>query len=248
MRSAVPRLPEATGETNGITGNFSNRIRLVTLGESTVAGVGVANHQEGFSGQLAFFLSELSESTVYWQVLAKSGYSAKEVAEELAPHLPETEIDVIVIGLGGNDTFRIHSPRRWQKDLFALIKNVRKKQSTAQIVIANMPPIGQFPAFTPLMQFFLGSLVNLHGMAAKNLAAKLDGVFYIDQPIKFEDWVTRTDKAKTADDFFSDGVHPSPLTYSLWGKEVAEFIVSKQLLGANNITYSRRNLTFIGSE
>jgi lysophospholipase L1-like esterase len=32
-------------------------------------------------------------------------------------------------------------------------------------------------------------------------------------------------------DFFSDGVHPAPITYQIWAEEVADFIQKKAILG-----------------
>ncbi len=64
IRESVPRLPEARGAKLGACGNYKDTISLVTLGESTIAGVGVENHTEGITGQIAVTLSESTQKSV----------------------------------------------------------------------------------------------------------------------------------------------------------------------------------------
>jgi lysophospholipase L1-like esterase len=35
---------------------------------------------------------------------------------------------------------------------------------------------------------------------------------------------------KVVDDFYSDGVHPSELTYKFWAQEIYNFTIQKQLI------------------
>jgi len=51
-RARVRRLPEAPGS-SGQTSAGSDPLLLVTVGESTVAGVGLSHHREGFTGWIA---------------------------------------------------------------------------------------------------------------------------------------------------------------------------------------------------
>ena len=87
IRANVPRLPEATGieglcESNGNTGNPLN---VIFIGESTIAGVGVRTHKEGFAGTFAAEISQLFNLNVKWKVYARSGYTAKKVDAEIIP-------------------------------------------------------------------------------------------------------------------------------------------------------------------
>jgi lysophospholipase L1-like esterase len=225
VRASVPELPEASENLIGkIVGN-SETIQLLTIGESTIAGVGVTDHTDGITGGIAKTLRDLSGKTVNWQVLACNGYTAELVNMKLVPQIPEHKIDIIVIGLGGNDTFQFNSPLIFRKHLRVAIKNMKKQQPTAKIILANMPPIGEFPAFPWVFQRILGSLVSLHGVIIRTLPKEFNNVFYMDNKIRFADWIKRTDDDLTVQDFFSDGVHPSSMTYGLWGKEIGKFIM-----------------------
>ncbi|MBV6644814.1 MAG: hypothetical protein KI790_05170 [Cyclobacteriaceae bacterium] len=117
IRAGVPSLPEASGPT-GIchcAGKRSGRdISLLTIGESTIAGVGVTTHEVGFTGTLATELSNALTTDVRWRVYARSGYTAKKVREKIVPQIVEDTADLIVIGLGANDAFKLNRPSRWR--------------------------------------------------------------------------------------------------------------------------------------
>lgn len=219
VKNTIPDLPEAIGTKGQVIGN-EKFINLLTIGESTFAGVGVRTHEEGVTGQLAKFLSEKTNCSVNWEVLAQSGYSAKKVLTELVPKIPQIPFDIIVIGLGGNDTFELNRPMRWQQDLIDIISQIQKIQPQSSIVIATLPPVGSFPAFPFPLNVVLGGLERLHSWAVKPIPAMFKNVYFDDK--RFE--VTEPEI------MFSDGVHPSGYTYSLWGKQLAEFIVENKLI------------------
>jgi lysophospholipase L1-like esterase len=219
VKNSIPDLPEAIGTKGQVISN-EHFINILAIGESTFAGVGVRTHQEGVTGQLAKFLSEKTNFSVNWEVLAQSGYSAKKVLTELVPKIPKIPFDIIVIGLGGNDTFELNRPMRWQQDLIDIISQIQKIQPESSIVIATLPPVGSFPAFPFPLNAVLGGLERLHSWAVKPIPAMFKNVYFDDK--RFE--VTEPEI------MFSDGVHPSGYTYSLWGKQLAEFIVENKLI------------------
>ena len=97
IKASVPDLPEARG-TEGVYNSEHSSLKplqLLTIGESTIAGVGVATHEEGFTGTLAKELSQLFQETVNWKVYAKSGYTAKKVTQTIIPEITEKDADLI---------------------------------------------------------------------------------------------------------------------------------------------------------
>ena len=232
IRTAVPDLPEAKG-TAGRCTNLASRgkaLKLLTIGESTIAGVGVETHEEGFSGTFGRELSKLLNVDVEWKVFAKSGYTACKIAEILIPKIKEKEIDLIVIGLGANDAFTLNSPHRWKKDVNHLINRLRNMFPLAPIVFCNMPPIKEFPAFTPLMKFTIGNLVEILGKTLEDLVRSHQNVFYSNEVITIEGWIDRVEVQTEEAAFFSDGVHPSQLTYQTWAKDLAGVIIRNQII------------------
>jgi lysophospholipase L1-like esterase len=235
IRKSVPALPEASG-TSGIATliGASKTIHMITIGESTIAGVGVKTHEEGFSGSLARELGSLIHANVSWKVYAKSGYTASKVREKIIPEIKESRVDLIVIGLGGNDAFTLNTPKRWKRNIDELIQELEIKFPKAVIFFCNMPPIKEFPAFTTIIKFTIGNLVEILGQELALTIQKFDHVYYASDIITIAGWIEKEKQNLKKQDFFSDGVHPSPLTYQTWAKEIASLVVYKSNI--NRIT------------
>jgi lysophospholipase L1-like esterase len=227
VRKSVPELPEASENKIGEIKGIGSEIRLLAIGESAFAGVGVTDHKDGIIGGIAQKMHNSTQKTVSWQVLARNGYTAERANLKLVPKIPEPAFDYVIIGLGGNDTFHFNSPLTFKKNMIALITNVQKKQPKATIIIANMPPVRDFVAFPWILRQILGNLIDLHGSVIRNIPQKFNKVFYFDEKIIMKEWIIKTGGKIKPSDFFSDGVHPSALTYGMWGKELGAFIIGK---------------------
>ncbi|MGB3179861.1 MAG: hypothetical protein WBB45_00620 [Cyclobacteriaceae bacterium] len=84
-----------------------------------------------------------------------------------------------------------------------------------------MPSIKEFPAFTPLIRFTIGNLVEILGEALEEVVGDYPNVYYSSEKITLKTWIDRFDLNTEQEAFFSDGVHPSKLTYQTWAKDVA---------------------------
>ncbi len=232
IRARVPKLPEASGLTGsaGFSLDGKRPLRLVALGESTVAGVGVETHEEGFTGSLARALSAGLKAKVEWKVVARSGYTAKRVREKLVSKIEDDAVDLIVIGLGGNDAFTLNRPSAWRRDVRALIRDLRVRYPESVIVFCNMPPIKIFPAFTPLIKFTIGNLVEILGDELAKEVQSEPRVYYFGERITLEAWMDKFQLDTSPASFFSDGVHPSKLTYETWGRDIAQNILSSEAI------------------
>ncbi|MBV6644815.1 MAG: hypothetical protein KI790_05175 [Cyclobacteriaceae bacterium] len=91
-----------------------------------------------------------------------------------------------------------------------------------------MPPIKEFPAFTPLIKFTIGNLVEILGTELHGAAKHLPKVFYNHDVITLENWMNDIGIEASRADFFSDGVHPSELTYQIWAKDMANWIINEK--------------------
>lgn len=215
VRRKVGRLPDAKGEIVGQCGNFEKTLNLLAIGESTVAGVGARTHTEALAGQLAKFLSLAVEKTVRWHVLGESGITARETLQRLMPQLPDAQMDLIVVALGGNDAFKVNSPNRWRREMTKILATLKRKYPNAVILMANSPRVVDFPVLPQPLKFVLWRVSRLQHEVGKILAAADEKVFYFDE-------------AETVDErFFSDGVHPSEYGYALWSEAMIKFLLKK---------------------
>lgn len=226
IRKETPRLPEAKNPKGYIKNSSEKTLKILAIGESTIAGVGVDFHENGFIGALAKEISDKKGVSVLWRVYAKSGYTAKLVRQRLIPKIEETNADAIVIGLGGNDAFKLNSPDLWMLQINQLIKVLKRKFPKTPIYFTNMPPIKEFPAFTKTIKFVIGNLVEILGKRLHRRVRKKSNVHYNNEVIALNTWKDKFKIEGNVSTFFSDGVHPSKLSYQVWGKDMGQFIIN----------------------
>ena len=225
IKRSVPSLPEAA-DLEGVAGESnSQKLSILAVGESTIAGVGVKSNHDGFASAFAGELSTHLETQVKWKVYAKSGYNVARVDQEIIPQITETDIDLIVVGIGGNDAFELNTPKQWKKGAVSLINNIRQKFPDTPIVFGNMPPIKEFPAFTPLIRFVIGNLGQIFGEELVKIVDRQENVYFYSRIVELKDWGKRLGVNANPNDYFSDGVHPSSLTYKVWAKDIVNYIL-----------------------
>jgi lysophospholipase L1-like esterase len=109
-----------------------------------------------------------------------------------------------------------------------LIGAVREKFPHTPIVFTNMPPIKEFPAFTSLIKFTIGNLVELFGDEVEEEVKTYPNVHYYADRITIAGWSKRLNVKAERGDFFSDGVHPSKLTYQTWARDLGRWMVEEK--------------------
>ncbi len=226
VKKSIPDLPEAH---LNITGTLpgKNPIRNALLvGESSIAGVGITDHAEGIPGEFAKTLKERDGKGLRWHVVAKSGYKAVDVAEHLLPICPSSKFDFTILGLGGNDTFQMTAPWKWRSHMMNVIQQLRLKYPDSCLIVCAMPPIADFAAFPLTLKWFLGGHVNLLRKTIDDIPQKFTNTYYLHEKVKIKNWLAESNSLVPSD-FFSDGVHPSKLTYQIIGREVAYKIMNK---------------------
>ncbi len=214
-RWKVGRLPDAGGENSGFVGEGSETLKLLAIGESTVAGIGAETHADALTGQFGKHLGKRLEKRVEWHAYGVSGITIRRAIEELLPTIPETDFDFIVIAVGANDVFKLSSPEVFRRDLSELLGLLRKRNSGAKMFLANVPMVRDFRALPNPLRYILSRLAKLHHFNAQDLIATMENVYYFDD-------VNRVD-----DDFFSDGIHPSAKGYDLWSEAMVEWFLGK---------------------
>jgi len=148
IRKKVPKLSEAREPQGFVNNNFNETINIISIGESTIAGVGVDFHKNGFTGALSETLSTILKRNIQWKVYAKSGYTVKQVCSKIIPKIKESSYDMIVIGMGGNDAFTLNSPKKWISDINHLVNLLQKKYPKTPIFFHKHAPHKRVPCFS----------------------------------------------------------------------------------------------------
>ncbi len=206
VRHVTPRLPEAQGERSGIHGD-GFPLRLLILGDSAAAGVGVSTQSQALSGQLVSALS--AGFRVSWKLVAQTGYKTNDVLETLETLAPEP-YDVVVTSIGVNDVTHGTGFRKWINQQGRIVELLQSKFQSRHIMLSSIPPMHLFPALPQPLRWYLGARAGQLNRALKDFA---DGsetcVFvFIDFPLA---------EANMA----SDGFHPGAPAYALWARQIA---------------------------
>lgn len=216
VRRKVGVLPDAAGDRYGKTGNFSESVKMLVIGESTVAGLGARTHETALAGQFAKCLSAKLGKTIEWHVIGKNGVTAQRTIEQLVPLIPDGEtFDYVLLGVGGNDVLKLSSPRKWRRDATRLIQIMREKYPDSVIFMTNAPAVHLSPVLPHPLKFILGELSAMHDKNSREFLPQIERVYYFHRP----DDIT--------EGFFADGIHPSEKGYADWSQRMIEFFEQK---------------------
>lgn len=216
VRRKIGLLPDAQGEKRGISGKGDEIVKMLVIGESTVAGLGARTHEAALAGQFAHFLSAKIGKKIEWLVIGKNGVTAKRTIELLVPQIPSGEkFDYIMLGVGGNDVLKLSSPRKWRRDALELLAIMRETFPKAVFFMTNAPAVHLSPVLPQPLKFILGNLSALHDKNSQEFMAQMEKVHYFHRP----DEVT--------EGFFADGIHPSEKGYTDWSRRMIDFFTEK---------------------
>ena len=214
MRRAI-NLPEPHGPRTGVTGS-GPPLRLLIVGDSSAASVGVTRQEDGLSGRIAARLA--NHVQLHWQLEARTGDTTGETlarvkAADLAP------CDIAVTGLGVNDVTHRVSKRRFLRNTLALHDELRRR-GARRIYVSAFPPVGRFPLLPPLLRGVLAQEAEEYDAALAEIIADTPDLVRIT-PGAFE---------IDAEHMSSDGFHPGALVYDIWGGRVAVAVLKDRHL------------------
>lgn len=213
VRRTTPRLAEAAGRFGAceVPGGQA-AWRLLVLGESTAAGVGVSDHRDGLAGRLAEEMAYRSGRPVQWEVSARSGATASVALRTLLPDDAEL-YDVVLVALGVNDTLRLQGRKRWRRDMTQLVSSLmRTDLASTCVLLAGVPDLGAFPALPRPLRTLLGWHARALDGELHRLAASWRGVLHAPAPIL------------TGAVFADDGFHPNADAYARWARHLADLL------------------------
>lgn len=216
LRRTALRLPEAAGPRSGVEGcaALSPPLRILVIGDSSAAGVGVDEQAEALAQPVARLLATRTGRPVAWQLVAKSGVNTSE-ARVLLSHAELGPADFLVTALGTNDVTSQRAPARFLEDYARLIEDMRRRTGAVGLVVTGLPPLRILPAAPHPLRWYLG-----------RYAARLDGLL--------EAWVGLDSTARYVSlewaakpkEMARDRFHPGHGQYRFWAELVAERIMA----------------------
>lgn len=206
VRRVTPKLPEAAGKRFGETGTGTS-LRLLIIGDSAAAGVGVATQDDALVGQTVKRLQD--RFRVIWKLEAQTGATTRSTIARLKAAKPEA-FDAVAISLGVNEVTCGRRVSTWLVELDELAGLLRARFGVQLLLWSGVPSMREFPALPQPLRWYLGARAALLDRVLRKWAQTQPDCEFIAAPAGGYG-------AMMAE----DGFHPGPKVYELWGAEVA---------------------------
>jgi len=220
-RRRTLRLPEAAGPREGRCGQ-GPPLRLLLLGDSSAAGVGVVHQRDALAAQLAEVLAQAAGRSVAWQLVARSGLSSAQAVALMRQATPQIA-DVAVVVLGVNDVVEQVSVMRALAARQALAEELLGRHGVRHVAFSSVPPMGDFPALPQPLRRVMGADAARHDRAlqrwAEARAARRGDVSYLPLGLSLA-------PAHMA----ADGFHPGAAGYRVCAEVLGEELARRLAL------------------
>lgn len=221
VRATALKLPEAAGERRGVAGSGPIALRVLIVGDSSAAGVGVGTQDDAFAGQLAQALAERTGAAVGWQLVATSGHTARDAARALAGATLATA-DLLVTALGVNDVVSQTRPTLFLAALDEIHALAVTRAQVTHSWHCGLPPMGTFPLLPRPLRWILGrDAAHLDNALVRHLEGQASRLHL---PLPEAPRLPGKDDSTPEGWMARDGFHPGLLGYRQWGRQVAEAI------------------------
>ena len=108
LRKKVMRLLPPKDPPEGSCLGQKQGLKIIGLGESTMAGVGIPKHSETLTGLTASRLNAMTDRSIDWKILAENGLTIEQL-NELIKNQDHLDAEMIMVAIGGNDVFKLTS-------------------------------------------------------------------------------------------------------------------------------------------
>lgn len=189
-------------------------LKVLIIGDSSAAGVGVDQFNDGFAGHLPHFLSKQTGKPVFCRTSGNNSATSGQIRDFVVPNLEPAPYDYIVLSLGTNDAKNFHSGKRFCKEFGGLLYALHARFPTAKIIWSGLLDLQYVPTLPSPLNKILGirsRIIRRNG----EILCRERGAFAPNSNWK-----------PIAENFARDGFHASAKGYKAWAEELAEYIVT----------------------
>lgn len=221
LRRKTPLLPEPDGPREGVTrprpgaSRLASALRLLLVGDSSAAGVGVGRQDQALIGHLSRSLAAQMRQPVAWRVSAKTGdTTAMTLARVQQEHAERPMMaDVAVVATGVNDIHDQVPSHHAVRHREALADWLLAHTGVRHVLMVPLPPVHQFPLLPNPLRWVVGADARRHDDALAEWAATRSDVSHIRIPMTLG-WHNMA----------ADGFHAGEPVYQLCGEALAEHL------------------------
>jgi lysophospholipase L1-like esterase len=203
LMQKTPRLPSPSGSSGRYGRGMSPSLRVVGVGDSCIAGIGVSDLRQSVTASYARQLQRRWQCEVEWRVHGVNGATTAAILHNIAPAVPAAQ--VYLVSAGVNDAIQGVEPRRYARNLHRIFVLLRRKSPHSTILFGGLPPLEVFPVLPwPLRTILAQRARDLHETAIA-VAARHERTFCFRFPPRMD-----------ARHLASDGFHPAESACERW--------------------------------
>ena len=214
IRARTIRMAPAFGPTRGTIPGAGKPIRLLVLGDSAVAGVGVARTRQALPARIAIEMGARTGRPVLYSAYGNNSAVAGELRDYVVPNLPEQAFTHIVLVVGANDAKNFHSTGRWKREFGTLLYTLRARYPDADIVWSRLFEFRKLPAIPAPLGWFLD--------LRRSIVCRVADELCLERGAHSAPWMDVTH----AEGLSLDGFHPSELGCRAWAVHLATYMTS----------------------
>lgn len=216
VRRRITRMLPAPGPHEGRFAGKGEAIRLLVLGDSSAAGVGVVDMRDSLAGHLARLVAESTGRPVAWRAAGFNSATSGQIRDHVIKHLPRDGFSHVVLAIGTNDAKNFHAMPRVKKEFGGLAYALRARFPSARIVWSPVIDMTAMPALPPFLARILESRASALNALCAGLAAERGLIA-----------ATRLEVRDQAG-FAEDGFHAGPEGCRIWAEHLLPLIAAEQ--------------------
>ncbi len=217
VRRRTERMLPASGPVRHRIDGAGPGIRLLALGDSSVASVGIEESQHGVAASLARLLNERTGRAVMWRAAGFSSATSGQIRDHVLPNLDSEQWSHILLVVGTNDAKNFHSARHFKREFGGLLYALRAKWPEARVVWSPIVDMSRMPALPDM----LGRILEIR---AQTLNAR-------GEALCFERGAVPASRLPILDPqagFSTDGFHASRIGYAAWAEHLLPVVLGDE--------------------
>jgi lysophospholipase L1-like esterase len=224
VRSRIERMFPAKGPVRHIIDGKGRPIRLLVLGDSSAASVGIGHSDHGLAAQLSLRLAAATGRPIIWRAAGFNSATSGQIRDHVLPNLAPEEWTLIVVSIGTNDAKNFHTVRRFKREFGGLLYSLRAKWPEALVIWSPVVEMLRVPALPPALGRILEIRASLINGIGTRLCLERGAVPATRLPI-----------LDPALGFSTDGFHASEAGYAAWAEHLLPYALNGEAVTAERI-------------
>jgi lysophospholipase L1-like esterase len=189
-------------------------LRILIVGDSSAAGVGVDNISKSFGYFLPAFLNERSGRPVIARIAGMNSATSAQIRDFVVPHIDPRSFHFIALNIGTNDAKNFHHGRSFCRSFGTLLYALKARFPEAVIIWSGVINMENVPALPSPLNRILGIRSRMIDSLGRRLCQER-GVL-APEP----EWRV------IPENFSHDGFHASEAGYREWASNMAAYILA----------------------